>query len=75
MISIETLALAKNLAGGGSGGSDLPKVTPSDNGKVLGVRNGKWEKVNNNGYTAGTGIDITNGVISLDVSDGDLMQF
>ena len=29
-------------AGGGGGGSDLPVVTSSDNGKVLGVVDGEW---------------------------------
>lgn len=31
--------------GGGGGGSDLPPVTASDNGKVLGVVNGSWNKM------------------------------
>ena len=31
--------------GGSSGGSDLPDVTTDDNGKVLGVVNGEWDKV------------------------------
>ena len=35
----ETIALIKALGGGGS---SLPPVTPSDNGKVLGVVDGEW---------------------------------
>lgn len=34
--------LAKN---GGGGGSDLPEVTSADNGKVLGVVEGSWNKM------------------------------
>lgn len=33
-------------SGGGSGGSDLPDVTAADNGKVLGVVSGVWDKMN-----------------------------
>ena len=36
----ETIALIK--AFGGNGGGGLPPVTPSDNGKVLGVVDGEW---------------------------------
>lgn len=36
--------LARN--GGGGGGSDLPHVTAADNGKVLGVVEGSWNKMN-----------------------------
>ena len=32
-------------SGVGGGGSDLPDVTAADNGKVLGVKNGQWDKV------------------------------
>ena len=32
--------------GGGGGGSDLPVVTPADNGKILGVVSGAWSTVN-----------------------------
>lgn len=35
--------LARN--GGGGGGSDLPDVTAADNGKVLGVVEGSWNKM------------------------------
>lgn len=31
--------------GGGGGGSTLPDVTAADNGKLLGVNNGEWDKV------------------------------
>lgn len=37
----ETIALIK-VFGNGGGGSSLPPVTSSDNGKVLGVVNGAW---------------------------------
>lgn len=40
-----TLAMIKGL--GGSGGSSLPSVTSSDNGKVLAVENGAWAAVAN----------------------------
>ena len=36
-------------SGGGGGGSDLPDVTAADNGKVLGVVNGNWNKMDNPG--------------------------
>lgn len=38
------LALINSMAGkgGGGGGSPLPPVTPSDNGKVLAVKDGAW---------------------------------
>lgn len=36
----ETIALIKALGGGGS---SLPPVTPSDNGKVLAVKDGAWQ--------------------------------
>lgn len=36
-------ALAKSVGGGG--GSPLPDVTSSDNGKFLGVKEGSWDKV------------------------------
>ncbi len=42
-----TLALIKSMAGNG-GGSSLPPVTSSDNGKVLAVENGAWAKGTNN---------------------------
>lgn len=32
--------------GGGGGGSDLPVVTPADDGKILGVVSGAWNTVN-----------------------------
>ena len=38
----ETIALIKALGGSGGGGSSLPAVTSSDNGKVLGVVDGAW---------------------------------
>lgn len=34
----------KSLAGGGGSGSSLPSVTAEDNGKVLAVVNGTWNK-------------------------------
>lgn len=37
----ETIALIKAFGNGGGGGG-LPPVTPSDNGKVLGVVDGAW---------------------------------
>jgi len=43
-ISGETLAELLAMIEGGGGGSDLPDVTASDNGKVLGVVNGAWAK-------------------------------
>lgn len=43
MNDVLILALAQKLASGG-GGSELPSVTSSDNGKVLEVINGKWDK-------------------------------
>ena len=36
-------------SGGGGGGSDLPVVTSDDNGKVLKVINGAWDKGNESG--------------------------
>lgn len=33
-------------SGGGGGGSDLPDVTSADNGNVLGVVGGEWDKMN-----------------------------
>lgn len=38
------LAAALGGEGGGGGGSELPDVTAADNGKFLGVVNGKWDK-------------------------------
>lgn len=35
----------QSSGGGGGGGSDLPPVTPADNGKILGVVRGNWSKV------------------------------
>lgn len=37
-------AIVKNTASGGGGGSDLPAVTAEDDGDVLTVVNGAWDK-------------------------------
>lgn len=42
-MDIESYILGRKSAGGG-GGSDLPAVTSSDNGDVLTVVNGAWDK-------------------------------
>ena len=41
----DALILALLKKGGGGGGSDLPAVTSEDNGKILGVANGNWNKM------------------------------
>ena len=42
----------RELARNGGGGSDLPDVTAADNGKILGVVEGSWNKMDapSNGY-------------------------
>ena len=44
-MDLMTYLLAKQNGGGG-GGSDLPVVTPADNGKILGVVKGSWSAAN-----------------------------
>jgi len=52
------------IQGGGSGGSDLPDITTTDNGRVLGVVNGKWDKM-----------DAPDGLPSVTISDsGKILQ-
>lgn len=40
--TFKTIALIEALKGNGGGGSSLPSVTSSDNGKVLAVKDGAW---------------------------------
>lgn len=54
------IALIKALGGGGGGGSDLPAVTSADNGDVLTVVNGSWDKAAPSG---GGGVLALNGTI------------
>lgn len=43
-MDIESYILGRKSAGGGGGGSSLPDVTAADNGDVLTVVNGAWDK-------------------------------
>ena len=58
--------------------SELPEVSSSDNGKVLGVVNGEWAKTEapsgGTAYSAGDGIEISNGEISLDSDYNDYLE-
>lgn len=59
----------------------VPTISSGDAGKVLAVNSGEtgveWITVASGGssYTAGTGISITNGVISLDLSNAESESF
>ena len=45
--------------GGGGGGSSLPSVTLDDEGKVLGVVNGSWDKMASGGGAGGYDLVVT----------------
>lgn len=47
-------AMGAAAAGGGGGGAELPEVTTADNGKVLGVVGGAWDKTENAPYMVAT---------------------
>ena len=51
-------AIADNTASGDGGGSSLPAVTSEDNGDVLTVVDGAWDKAAPSGLPAVTGADI-----------------
>lgn len=43
-MDLMTYLLARQYSGGGGGGGDLPEVTTEDNGKILSVVKGSWDK-------------------------------
>lgn len=54
--------IAEAISSGGGGGSSLPEVTSDDNGKVLTVVNGAWDKANASG--GGGDVFVINGTVN-----------
>lgn len=50
--------IAEHYEGGGGGGSDLPEVTEEDNGKVLTVISGEWDKAEPSGESGTVYLDV-----------------
>lgn len=62
---------------GGGGGSDLPAVTPADNGKVLKVIEGAWDKGNESGGASDLlvnfAVDTDEGTVTTITSIADIV--